>query len=169
MERYISRPSQYPSTDARNRSRVRLPILRWSSKPRSSEKIVDSFVGRSQPAASVDSRVLPISREPPFFLYRMSYLWYTWLGCLTAILVGLLVSWITGPNKRTPGDEKLYTPVIRGLLRDSVAIAAKRQQVRPGRASRSRYRSFSPFSPYFQEGVVTELEKMDGSCRATTA
>ncbi|XP_043596869.1 sodium-coupled monocarboxylate transporter 2-like isoform X2 [Bombus pyrosoma] len=86
-------------------------------------------------------------KEPPFFLYRMSYLWYTWLGCLTAILVGLLVSWITGPNKRTPGDEKLYTPVIHGLLRDSVAIAAKRQQ----------------------EGVVTELEKMDGSCRATTA
>lgn len=95
----------------------------------------------------------------------MSYLWYTWLGCLTAILVGLLVSWITGPNKRTPGDEKLYTPVIHGLLRDSVAIAAKRQQVRPGRASPTRYTSFSPFSPYFQEGVVTELEKMDGSCR----
>lgn len=55
-------------------------------------------------------------REEPFFLYRMSYLWYTWVGFLTAITIGLFVSWITGPNKFKPGDEKLYTPVIRGLL-----------------------------------------------------
>ncbi|XP_076754285.1 sodium-coupled monocarboxylate transporter 2 [Xylocopa sonorina] len=65
-------------------------------------------------------------KEQPFFLYRMSYLWYTWVGFLTAILVGLVVSWITGPNKRAPGDEKLYTPVIRSFLRDSVRLAGKR-------------------------------------------
>ncbi|XP_076662885.1 sodium-coupled monocarboxylate transporter 2 [Andrena cerasifolii] len=59
-------------------------------------------------------------REQPFFLYRMSYLWYTWVGFLTAILIGLVVSWITGANKRKPGDENLYTPVIRGLLRTKV-------------------------------------------------
>ncbi|XP_026667942.1 sodium-coupled monocarboxylate transporter 1-like isoform X2 [Ceratina calcarata] len=57
-------------------------------------------------------------KEQPFFLYRMSYLWYTWIGFLTAIIIGLIVSFFTGSNKRTPGDEKLYTPVIRGLLRD---------------------------------------------------
>ncbi|KAF3428900.1 hypothetical protein E2986_12519 [Frieseomelitta varia] len=75
-------------------------------------------------------------KEQPFFLYRMSYLWYTWVGCLTAIVVGLLVSWITGPNKRKPGDEKLYTPVIRSLLRKTATIVGgKRQQV--GRRSLS--------------------------------
>ncbi|CAL7952542.1 unnamed protein product [Xylocopa violacea] len=68
-----------------------------------------------------------IKEQQPFFLYRMSYLWYTWVGFLTAILIGLVVSWITGPNKRVPGDEKLYTPVIRSLLRDSaVSVAEKR-------------------------------------------
>ena len=72
-------------------------------------------------------------REQPFFLYRMSYLWYTWVGCLTAIVVGLLVSWITGPNKRKPGDEKLYTPVIRSLLHKTATIVGKRQQVRRDR------------------------------------
>lgn len=68
-------------------------------------------------------------REQPFFLYRMSYLWYTWVGFLTAILVGLLVSWITGLNKCKPGDEKLYTPVIRSFLRDSTTIT-KQEQVK---------------------------------------
>ncbi|XP_012281008.1 sodium-coupled monocarboxylate transporter 1 [Orussus abietinus] len=55
-------------------------------------------------------------REQPFFLYRMSYLWYTWVGFLTAIVVGLVVSWLTGANKYKPEDKKLYTPVIRRLL-----------------------------------------------------
>ncbi|XP_015525076.2 sodium-coupled monocarboxylate transporter 1 isoform X1 [Neodiprion lecontei] len=56
------------------------------------------------------------SSEAPFFLYRMSYLWYTWVGFLVAILVGLLVSWITGPNKYRVEDKNLYTPVIHKLL-----------------------------------------------------
>ena len=71
--------------------------------------------------------LLRVSREQPFFLYKMSYLWYTWVGFLTAILIGLVVSWITGANKRKPGDENLYTPVIRGLL--SIKVNAE-QQVR---------------------------------------
>ncbi|XP_058793324.1 sodium-coupled monocarboxylate transporter 1-like [Phymastichus coffea] len=60
-------------------------------------------------------------QEEPFFLYRMSYLWYTWVGFLTAIVIGLFVSWITGPNKFKSGDEKLYTPIIRGLLPKEVS------------------------------------------------
>lgn len=55
-------------------------------------------------------------REQPFFLYRMSYLWYTWVGFLITILVGLLVSWFTGPSKYSRADKKLFTPIIHGLL-----------------------------------------------------
>ncbi|XP_014206395.1 sodium-coupled monocarboxylate transporter 1-like [Copidosoma floridanum] len=55
-------------------------------------------------------------KEQPFPLYRMSYLWYTWVGFLTAIVVGSLISWLTGPNKYKPEDAKLYTPIIRNLL-----------------------------------------------------
>ncbi|XP_076387597.1 sodium-coupled monocarboxylate transporter 2 isoform X6 [Megachile rotundata] len=67
-------------------------------------------------------------KEQPFFLYRMSYLWYTWVGFLTAIVVGLIVSWITGVNERKPGDEKLYTPVVRRFLRDASVVTAKREE-----------------------------------------
>ncbi|KYQ47116.1 Sodium-coupled monocarboxylate transporter 1 [Trachymyrmex zeteki] len=56
-------------------------------------------------------------REQPFFLYRMSYLWYTWVGFLITILVGLLVSWFTGPSKYSRADKRLFTPIIHGLLR----------------------------------------------------
>ncbi|CAD6208628.1 GSCOCG00010605001-RA-CDS [Cotesia congregata] len=52
----------------------------------------------------------------PFFLYQMSYLWYTWIGFLTAIIIGLFVSWLTGFNKYKSEDKKLYTPVIHCLL-----------------------------------------------------
>ncbi|XP_011685074.1 PREDICTED: sodium-coupled monocarboxylate transporter 1-like isoform X1 [Wasmannia auropunctata] len=58
-------------------------------------------------------------REQPFFLYRMSYLWYTWVGFLITILVGLLVSWFTGPSKYSRADKRLFTPIIHGLLRSS--------------------------------------------------
>ncbi|KYN10745.1 Sodium-coupled monocarboxylate transporter 1 [Trachymyrmex cornetzi] len=56
-------------------------------------------------------------REQPFFLYRMSYLWYTWVGFLITILVGLLVSWFTGPSKYSRADKRLFTPIIHGFLR----------------------------------------------------
>ncbi|OXU24946.1 hypothetical protein TSAR_015669 [Trichomalopsis sarcophagae] len=68
-------------------------------------------------AANLSLVIESAAEETPFFLYRMSYLWYTWVGFLTAIIVGLLVSWITGPNKYKAADYKLYTPIIRGLLR----------------------------------------------------
>lgn len=58
----------------------------------------------------------------PFALYRMSYLWYTWVGFLTAILVGSIVSWLTGCNQYKSGvDEKLYTPAIRNYLNEKFA------------------------------------------------
>ncbi|KAL6433376.1 hypothetical protein ACFW04_006496 [Cataglyphis niger] len=55
-------------------------------------------------------------REQPFFLYRISYLWYTWVGFLTTILIGLLVSWFTGPSKYSHTDKRLFTPIIHCLL-----------------------------------------------------
>ncbi|CAD1479882.1 unnamed protein product [Heterotrigona itama] len=97
-------------------------------------------------------------KEQPFFLYRMSYLWYTWVGCLTAIVVGLLVSWITGPNKRRPGDEKLYTPVIRSLLlRNTATIVRKRQQVRDDQIN-SETKKLSPNSRKWTTRAQLELE-----------
>ncbi|RLU19285.1 hypothetical protein DMN91_007842 [Ooceraea biroi] len=70
-------------------------------------------------AGNLTTIVETVVREQPFFLYRMSYLWYTWVGFLTTILVGLLVSWFTGPSKYNRTDKRLFTPVIHGFLSSS--------------------------------------------------
>ncbi|XP_047368468.1 sodium-coupled monocarboxylate transporter 2-like isoform X2 [Vespa velutina] len=75
-------------------------------------------------------------RDQPFFLYRMSYLWYTWVGFLTAILIGIIVSWITGPNKYKLGDIKLYTPIIHGLLRSKISRETNSMELSRRRSER---------------------------------
>ena len=40
--------------------------------------------------------VLYCFRNEPFPLYTMSYIWYTGLGVLTTVVVGMLVSLVTG-------------------------------------------------------------------------
>nr|CAD7449788.1 unnamed protein product [Timema bartmani] len=59
---------------------------------------------------------VPTSREDVFFLYRMSYLWYSIIGTLTAIIVGLIVSFMTGPRDPRSIDPDLLSPVIHRFL-----------------------------------------------------
>jgi len=54
--------------------------------------------------------------EEVFYLYRVSYLWYTLIGVLTAISVGLLVSFLTGANKPQDVDPRLLCPAIRRFI-----------------------------------------------------
>ncbi|XP_001600571.1 sodium-coupled monocarboxylate transporter 1 [Nasonia vitripennis] len=104
--------------------------IRFPVKPVSLDGCPDGLkLGAANLTLVLDSAA---AEETPFFLYRMSYLWYTWVGFLTAIIVGLLVSWITGPNNYKPADYKLYTPLIRGLLcrgKDTKADAAELEKI----------------------------------------
>ncbi|KAK0176391.1 hypothetical protein PV328_000534 [Microctonus aethiopoides] len=91
-------------------------IINFPVKPVSIEGCSESL---KKSSANLTSIIKDAIGEEPFFLYRMSYLWYTWIGFLTAILVGLTVSWFTGSNKYKPEDKKLYTPIIHRLLPSS--------------------------------------------------
>lgn len=51
-----------------------------------------------------------------FAVYRLSYLWYTAVGAATAVAVGLLVSFLTGPNDPLSVDPDLLAPAARRLL-----------------------------------------------------
>lgn len=51
-----------------------------------------------------------IPKEDPFILYRMSYMWYTGLAVLITVVVGLLVSFITGHTKPETLDPRLICP-----------------------------------------------------------
>lgn len=56
--------------------------------------------------------------ETPFMLYRVSYMYYTMIGAVTAIVVGLIVSKFTGSNKNKIIERDLLSPVIYRFLKD---------------------------------------------------
>ncbi|CAL4064166.1 unnamed protein product, partial [Meganyctiphanes norvegica] len=73
----------------------------------------------------------------PLYIYRLSYLWYSAVGCLTVIIVGLLVSLITGkqdirkvnPDCISPGL-LIFQSYIPGLEELGVNYVEKRQNTK---------------------------------------
>ncbi|KAJ4443728.1 hypothetical protein ANN_05505 [Periplaneta americana] len=55
-------------------------------------------------------------RQEPLYMYRISYMWYTLIGVVTAITVGLVVSFLTQPNRPQDVNTDLLTPVIHRFL-----------------------------------------------------
>ncbi|XP_074025335.1 sodium-coupled monocarboxylate transporter 2 [Leptinotarsa decemlineata] len=51
-----------------------------------------------------------------FVLYRVSYIWYSAIGCLTTIALGVIISFATGATKMEDLDDELLSPPIRNLL-----------------------------------------------------
>lgn len=51
-----------------------------------------------------------------FWLFRVSYLWYSALGCMTTLLVGLLVSVVTGVTDPATVPIDLISPPVITLL-----------------------------------------------------
>jgi hypothetical protein len=54
--------------------------------------------------------------EQPFVLYRLSYLYFNVVGCLTVIVVGLLVSFLTGATSPRDLHPDLLSPAIHWML-----------------------------------------------------
>lgn len=52
-----------------------------------------------------------------FMWYRLSYLWYTLIGCLVTVSVGLLISCCTKPTNPQDIDPLLLTPCIRKFIK----------------------------------------------------
>lgn len=57
-----------------------------------------------------------IPSVPPFPLFEISYLWYTFTGTVVAIIVGIIVSYITGFNDPKTVDKNLITPVVQNFF-----------------------------------------------------
>lgn len=50
------------------------------------------------------------------FLYRISYIWYSALGCLITVIMGLFASFGTGAQDPHEIDWELLSPPIRNLF-----------------------------------------------------
>lgn len=55
----------------------------------------------------------------------MSYTYYTVIGVLTVIVVGLIVSYFTGPNNPNHMDPDLFSPVIQRYLKTEHEVVAE--------------------------------------------
>lgn len=53
--------------------------------------------------------------EEVFVLYRLSYMWYSAIGCIVTVFIGLVVSCITGPKHPNDIDSELMSPVYKAL------------------------------------------------------
>ncbi|XP_026478813.1 sodium-coupled monocarboxylate transporter 1 isoform X2 [Ctenocephalides felis] len=62
---------------------------------------------------------LQIDESDVFFLYRLSYHWVSPIGILTVLIVGLIVSLITGKQDVGRMDPELISPVLHRFLPES--------------------------------------------------
>lgn len=83
-------------------------------KPVSVEGCDHQWVG--QHFVNATSRHVVANEYSPFVLYRLSYQYYTLVGCATVLIVGLIVSYLTGGNGDRKLDKSLFTPVIHRFL-----------------------------------------------------
>lgn len=67
------------------------------------------------------TQMIPIDDSDINPLFRVSYMWYTCLGCLTSILVALLASLFFGRNQTDEVDHSLISPVIRRCYKNKTA------------------------------------------------
>ncbi|KAJ8317903.1 hypothetical protein KUTeg_002994 [Tegillarca granosa] len=57
-----------------------------------------------------------VTKSEPLALYKMSYMWYTALATLTNVVVGLIISFITGYTRPETLNPKLICPVFDELF-----------------------------------------------------
>ncbi len=58
----------------------------------------------------------PIKAKNVFILYRTSFGWFTCIGCVTTMVVALVVSFLTGPMKGSQIDPQLMYPIMDYIL-----------------------------------------------------
>ncbi|KAL3283630.1 hypothetical protein HHI36_006769 [Cryptolaemus montrouzieri] len=65
---------------------------------------------------SIEPETLIEMKDPIFFLYRISYIWYSAFGFLITVIMGLLGSFATGMDDAKNIDDNLLSPPIQRYL-----------------------------------------------------
>nr|CAD7446750.1 unnamed protein product [Timema bartmani] len=66
----------------------------------------------------LDETEEPDLEEPEVFgLYKISYLWYSAIGFMVTVILGIIVSFLTKPQDPCSLDPRLQSPPVRRLLR----------------------------------------------------
>ncbi|KAL3283616.1 hypothetical protein HHI36_006755 [Cryptolaemus montrouzieri] len=90
-------------------------LIRFPQKPVSVEGCKVDWLSEYLSLTLDNPRSTPV--DPPFVLYRLSYMYYTALGTITAISIGLVVSYLSGSNGGKTLNKDLFTPIIHRFLK----------------------------------------------------
>ncbi|XP_052737440.1 sodium-coupled monocarboxylate transporter 1 [Bicyclus anynana] len=93
-----------------------------------------------------------------FWLFRVSYLWYSSLGCIATLLVGLIVSLITGATDPADVPIDLISPPVVSFL-NSLPIKLKKALRIPTRLGSERRRSSSVRPPSMADDKDTRRRR----------
>jgi solute carrier family 5 (sodium-coupled monocarboxylate transporter), member 8/12 len=66
----------------------------------------------------------PDVHDAGFQLHHISYLWYTLVGSAVCIVVSLIASYATGPNRPSEMNPNLLAPFVRKLIKPRSSEAA---------------------------------------------
>ncbi|KAJ2954396.1 hypothetical protein O0L34_g2659 [Tuta absoluta] len=75
-----------------------------------------NFTSFHDTSATYSQSQVEFDRSGTFFLYRLSYLYYTLVGMLVSIVVGTIVSYFTQFNEPSLVHRDLLTPLVHGCL-----------------------------------------------------
>ncbi|KAF7285221.1 hypothetical protein GWI33_011544 [Rhynchophorus ferrugineus] len=96
-------------------------LIRFPQKPVSVEGCSADWVAEYlKLTLSPHIKATPVER--PFWLYQMSYMYYTAVGALAAIVLGIIVSYFTGYNRKKKISKDLLSPVVHRFLKDDDPI-----------------------------------------------
>lgn len=70
------------------------------------------------------TQMIPIEDSDISPLFRVSYMWYTCLGCIITIIVALVASLAFGRNRTDEVDHSLISPVIRRCYKNKSSGSA---------------------------------------------
>ncbi|KAK9708914.1 Sodium:solute symporter family [Popillia japonica] len=81
------------------------------------------------------STPIPVPEDQlPFFLYRISYYYYTLIGACVTTIVGLIVSYLTRKKDDPPVHKDLITPLMHFLLPQEEAVITEKVYYRVEKA-----------------------------------
>ena len=93
--------------------------MKLVSKETSVEQCPYTFELSNSSSVINPTQMIPVDDSDISPLFRVSYMWYTCLGCVITIVVSLLASLAFGRNKTDKVDHTLISPVIRRWYRNT--------------------------------------------------
>ncbi|KAB0798597.1 hypothetical protein PPYR_09590 [Photinus pyralis] len=100
-------------------------LIKFPQKPISLDGCDSSWVSEYL-SVSLTSDGPQRTLDPPFVLFRLSYMYYTATGLIVTVIVGLTVSFLTGCNKGKKIKANLFSPVIQKFVKDNLSDLAQR-------------------------------------------